>query len=431
MTFLEAMDFLNETKKYGSVLGLGSITGLMEELGNVQDTLPLIHVAGTNGKGSTGAFLSAIYRQAGYHVCRFSTPDVFCYEEEFLYDDSPIEKQELAYVFSQVKEACERLVLKGISHPTRFEVETAAAFLYFSMKKPDLCIVEVGMGGETDATNVIREPLVSVFASISMDHTAFLGRTVEEIAKVKAGIIKRGCPAVSTWQSAEVSAVLSERAGMLDASICFSDREQLSADHMDSLSGSRISYRKREDLILSLSGSFQPQNAALALDVVDCLMDRYPVSDEAVSAGLSMTRWPGRFQLLGTEPDFYMDGAHNVDAARMLKETVQTYLSDQPVVYIMGVLEDKDYEQIAEIMFEEGDIVYCVTPDNPRALEARELCDLLLDMDIRAYEAGTVEQAVLCAHEFAGLTGRTVVAFGSLSYLKEVADAYDKTKIEV
>ena len=409
MTYQEAMEFLEETKKYGSVLGLDSIRALMKELGNVQDDLSVIHVAGTNGKGSTCAFLSAIYRSAGYHVCRFSTPDVFSYEEEFLYDDTPIGKGELAEVFVVVKQACETLVCNGFPHPTRFEVETAVAFYWFSMKKPDLCIVEVGMGGETDATNVIKRPAASVLTAVSMDHMGFLGTKLEQIAAVKAGIIKPDCPVISTWQEPEAADVIIKKAQACNAAYTFSDKGKAEVD---------FTYE------LSMEGTFQKQNGLLAIDVIHALQHRFPVSEEEIRKGLANAKWPGRFELLGTEPLFYIDGAHNVDAAKKLRQTIEGMFSEQRVIYIMGVLQDKDYEEIAEIMFTEGDVVYAVTPDNPRALSARALCDALLDLDVRAYECKDVRMAVETAMELAELSDGAVVAFGSLSYLKEVKDVH-------
>ena len=407
MTYQEAMDFLEDTKKYGSILGLDSIRNLMNELGNVQEALPVIHIAGTNGKGSVSAFLSSIYRQAGYHVGRFATPDVFCYEEEFLYDDEPICQEALAEIFKVVRNGCQRMVLKGLPHPTRFEVETAAAFYWFSVKNPDVCIVEVGMGGETDATNIIEKPLVSVLTSISRDHVGFLGQSFAEIAADKSGIIKPGCPVVSTWQVPEVEAVIRAKADACRSALVFSQQ------------GTANTYQ------LSLRGTFQYQNAGLALDVVKCLQNIFPVKEIDIRKGLASTKWPGRFELIGRSPDFYIDGAHNVDAAKNLRESIDCYLNGESTVFIMGVLEDKDYEDIAEIMFREGDVVYCVTPKNPRALEAWELVETLteLNLGIRAYEMASVKQAVECALEYADMIDGTVVAFGSLSYLKEVKDA--------
>lgn len=410
MTYEEAMAFLEETKQYGSVLGLDSIRRLMKELGDVQERVSAIHVAGTNGKGSTCAFLSSIYQVAGYHVGRFSTPDVFSYEEEFLYDGVSIEKEELASVFTLVKEACERMVSKGFSHPTRFEVETAAAFLWFYTKKVDLAIVEVGMGGETDATNVITSPLVSVLTAIGMDHMGFLGSGLSEIATIKAGIIKPDCPVVSTWQEKEVEAVIREKAENLRAPLHMADKRSKDCPF---------------PYTLGLEGVFQIQNAMLAVEVVTCLQNWFAISAEQIHKGLEKTRWPGRFEQIGTQPLFYIDGAHNVAAAKSLRETIDSAFVDQRVIYIMGVLEDKDYEEIAQIMFSEGDIVYCITPKNPRALSAMELCNVLLDMDVKAYECKDVKMAVETARELADILEGVVVAFGSLSYLKEVKEVLE------
>lgn len=410
MTYLEAMNFLEETKQYGSVLGLDSIRRLMKELGDVQEHVPVIHVAGTNGKGSTCAFLSSIYQVAGCHVGRFSTPDVFSYEEEFLYDDEPIERNELSDIFSVVKDACDKIVSQGFFHPTRFEVETAAAFLWFYSKKVDLAIVEVGMGGETDATNVITSPLVSVLTAIGMDHVGFLGNRLTDIAAIKAGIIKPNCPVVSTWQDLEVEAVIRNKAVSVNAPLHMVDK---------TTSDTPFPYT------LGLEGTFQIQNALLAVEVISCLQERFAVSKEQIRIGLERTRWPGRFEQIAAEPLFYIDGAHNVAAAKSLRETIDSTFVDQKVIYIMGVLEDKDYEEIAQIMFSKGDIVYCITPKNPRALSAMELCDMLLDMDVKAYECKDVKMAVETAMELAVILEGAVVSFGSLSYLKEVKEVFE------
>ena len=191
MTYDEAVEFADSTKKYGSILGLESIRNLMQELGNVQEQLHIIHVAGTNGKGSVCAFLSAALTEAGYRVGRYNSPAVFERREVFRIGETMISKEEYATVFERVQTACEVLTKRGCPHPTVFEVETAAAFLWFYEKKCDLVLLETGMGGETDATNLITHPVCSVLTSIGMDHMQYLGNTIEEIAKVKAGIIKK------------------------------------------------------------------------------------------------------------------------------------------------------------------------------------------------------------------------------------------------
>ena len=211
MTYDEAVEFADSTKKYGSILGLESIRNLMQELGNVQEQLHIIHVAGTNGKGSVCAFLSAALTEAGYQVGRYNSPAVFERREVFRIGETMISKEEYAAVFERVQTACEVLKKRGCPHPTVFEVETAAAFLWFYEKKCDLVLLETGMGGETDATNLITHPVCSVLTSIGMDHMQYLGNTIEEIAKVKAGIIKKGCPVVALKQGDSVCEVIKNK----------------------------------------------------------------------------------------------------------------------------------------------------------------------------------------------------------------------------
>ena len=229
MNYQEAMAFLEETKKYGSQLGLTSITNLMKELGDVQEKVPVVHIAGTNGKGSTGAMLASVLRESGYKTGHFSTPDVFSYEEEFRINGTLIEKQRLAEVFTEVAEGCRKMVINGLPHPTRFEVETAAAFLWFYEEQCDIAVIEVGMGGATDATNLIRKPLLSILTSVSIDHTGFLGNTLSEIAEVKAGIIKENCPVVCVKQSEEVMDVIQTVAESKNSILDWADAAEASA----------------------------------------------------------------------------------------------------------------------------------------------------------------------------------------------------------
>ena len=227
MNYEEARQFTKEAAKSGSILGLESIRRLMAELGNVQDDLSVIHITGTNGKGSVGAYLASIFQEAGLCVGRYCSPAVFTPLEVWQYDGRNMTEDEYASTMSQVKDACDIMVSKGWAHPTVFEIETAAAFVYFAEKKPDVVLLEVGMGGETDATNVIKRPLASVFTTISMDHMQFLGGSLAEISSVKAGIIKAGCPVFSTWQEPEVEKVLLARVQKLHCPISFVKREQV------------------------------------------------------------------------------------------------------------------------------------------------------------------------------------------------------------
>lgn len=427
MNYKEAMAFLEDTKKYGSQLGLVSIRNLMKELGNVQEQVPVVHIGGTNGKGSVGAMLSAVLTEAGYRVGRFDTPDVFTYEEEFLMNGVPVEKERLAQLFTEVSDACRKLTAKGLPHPTRFEVETAAAFLWFYEEKCDLALVEVGMGGETDATNLITRPLVSILTSISMDHMGFLGNTREEIAAVKAGIIKKGRPVVSAGQTQEVMAVIRRRAKQLHAPLTVADPsradgivctpEETSFCVRDEENGERFRIR------LGLPGVWQAENALCALYALKILAAEYPaVTRETVLEGLRKVRWPGRLERVSRNPAVFLDGAHNEDAVRRLRESLDLMYPEGKIIYIMGVLADKEYTGMIRTMFREGDLVFTVTPPNPRALSSEALAEELEKQKIRAVSCGSAAEAVSRAAAEAGTQG-IILAFGSLSYLAEIRRA--------
>ncbi|MCD8133010.1 MAG: bifunctional folylpolyglutamate synthase/dihydrofolate synthase [Clostridiales bacterium] len=448
MNYEEAMSFLRDTERYGSRLGLDSIRRLMCELGDIQEKIPIIHIAGTNGKGSVGAMLSSVLAASGCRIGRFNTPDVFSYEEEFLMNGVPIEKKRLAQLFTEVSEACARMTENGLPHPTRFEVESAAAFLWFYEEQCDIALVETGMGGETDATNLITKPLVSVLTSISMDHMKFLGDTLSEIAAAKAGIIKRGCPVVSVAQKPEAWEVICEKCRREDAKLILADEKsaenpvctegeisflwdmsafdgRIRCENIyakKAVSAGDISSRVR--ITLGLRGRFQLENAVCALRVLELLKERYPnINRSAVISGLKNTRWPGRFEKIGSSPDFYLDGAHNEDAVRKLRATLDLYFPARRMIYIMGVLADKDYVQMIRIMFRDGDRVCTLTPPSPRALSAEELTVQLKRQKIDAVSCANPRDAVSCALAEAEEED-VILAFGSLSYLSGVREAF-------
>lgn len=429
MNYIEAMDFLKKTKKYGSQLGLTSIQNLMAELGNIQDEIPLVHIGGTNGKGSVGAMLSQVLTEAGYRVGRFCTPDVFVYEDEFQMNGINIEKGRLAQLFTRVKAACEKLVAQGMAHPTRFEVETAAAFLWFYEENCDMALLEVGMGGATDATNLIRKPLVSVLTSISMDHIRFLGNSLAEIATVKSGIIKPQVPVVTMQQKPEAMEVIKKKAEEMQAELIVADITQVqNITQKDGRYAFEWKAPRCIPVTLSLCGAFQVENAVCVLNVLRILQKKYPkITETVIQQGLSHTIWHGRMEQIGTGPDFYLDGAHNEDAVRKLRKTLDEGFSNRRIVYIMGVLADKDYEKMITMMYQPGDRVYTVTPQNPRALDGKELEKQLFGQNIDAQYCEKIQDAVLYALRDAQKEDM-ILAFGSLSYLRDVRNAYESEK---
>ena len=375
------MNFIQNTNKFGSVLGLDNIRELLERLGNPQDQLRVVHIAGTNGKGSTLAFLAGIFRESGYRAGRYVSPASFSYEERFRINEENISKKDLCFYMEKIKNVAEEMVKDGLSHPTMFEIETALSFLYFLDKKVDVVLLETGMGGRLDATNVVKKPIATVIASIGMDHMQFLGDTLEKIASEKAGIIKEGCPVISYDNTKEVNEVIKNKAKQMHAKVTFVNSAGIRV-LQESLNGESFSYRSSdgrwyEKIEIPLLGRHQINNAALALETLNVIKNYYCISDFQTEDGMRKTIWRGRIEILEREPMVICDGAHNPDGAKSLLSFLQNNFTNQRLIYIMGVLSDKDYEQMVQILAPAADKIYTVAPDNPRALSSRELCNCI------------------------------------------------------
>ena len=381
MNYEEAMNFIQNTNKFGSVLGLDNIRELLERLGNPQDQLRVVHIAGTNGKGSTLAFLAGIFRESGYRAGRYVSPASFSYEERFRINEENISKKDLCFYMEKIKNVAEEMVKDGLSHPTMFEIETALSFLYFLDKKVDVVLLETGMGGRLDATNVVKKPIATVIASIGMDHMQFLGDTLEKIASEKAGIIKEGCPDISYDNTKEVNEMIKNKAKQMHAKVTFVNSAGIRV-LQESLNGESFSYRSSdgrwyEKIEIPLLGRHQINNAALALETLNVIKNYYCISDFQTEDGMRKTIWRGRIEILEREPMVICDGAHNPDGAKSLLSFLQNNFTNQRLIYIMGVLSDKDYEQMVQILAPSADKIYTVAPDNPRALSSRELCNCI------------------------------------------------------
>ena len=430
MTYEEAVEFADSTKKYGSILGLESIRNLMQELGNVQEQLHIIHVAGTNGKGSVCAFLSAALTEAGYRIGRYNSPAVFERREVFRIGETMISKEEYAAVFERVQTACEALTKRGCPHPTVFEVETAAAFLWFYEKKCDLVLLETGMGGETDATNLITHPVCSVLTSIGMDHMQYLGNTIEEIAKVKAGIIKKGCPVVALKQSDGVCEVIKNKAEECGSRCVLVEVPQYMQEKpiqkqciQYPVQGTTLQDAHYGPVHTTLGGVWQRENLSLALAVLKLLEESdYPITKEAVQSGIAKTIWHGRYEVLQTKPLFIIDGAHNPIAAKRLKETIEKDFTNREIIYIIGVLADKEHEKMLRLLLPGAKAVFTVTPDNPRALDGEILAKEAQKYADTVWYVPDIRKVVKMAKETAKESD-VILAVGSLSYLKEVKKA--------
>lgn len=413
----EVREFMEEAAGYGIVPGLDSIRELCRRLGDPQKELKFVHVAGTNGKGSVCAYVSSILRAAGYRVGRYSSPAVIHQREEIQVNDRAVPVRALCQGMERIRDICAEMVSEGRHHPTVFEIKTAMAFLWFREKQCDIVILETGMGGLTDATNIVEDTLVSVIAPVSMDHMKFLGNTLAEIASQKAGIIKRGSHVVSMHQKEEAAAVVRDRAESLGCPLTVTEPQNI-RNIRYGLDRQRFDYRGRKKLEITLAGKCQPENAALALDVMDALAEKgFSVSEQALRRGLVETVWPGRFTVIGRKPWFVVDGAHNEDAAKRLAESVEFYFTKKRIIYIMGVLKDKEYGKMIRLTQACADHIITVTPPgNPRALSAYELAREVALVHPLVTAADSLEEAVEMGMLLAGEED-VIIAFGSLSYL--------------
>lgn len=422
LTYKQTMEYMEQMALKGSVLGLETMKLLCEKLGNPQDKLKFIHIAGTNGKGSTLAYISTILKQAGLTVGRYISPTIFSYRERFQVNEKIILARELAEIISRIKEKADEMVKEGLPSPTAFEIETVAGFLYFLQKNCDIVLLETGMGGNLDATNIVKTTDICVFTSISMDHMNMLGKSLKEIAQKKAGIMKPGCICVSAWQEPEARAVLEENASEMGVPIFFVDKDSVSKVKYG-LEKQKFTYGKYKNLEITLAGAYQIDNAALAVEVVERFAGRETINskmcvitEEHIRKGLQKTKWRGRFETVSKRPYFIMDGAHNEDAAKRLSQTIRFHFTNKKIVYIMGVLKDKEYEKIIAETYAYAEHIITITPPSERALSAHELAMAVKEYHPNVTEAASLEEAVEIAYL---LTGKedVIIAFGSLSYL--------------
>jgi len=369
---LDPVEYINTPRWRSSRLGLDRTRELLAGLGNPQDALCVVHVAGTNGKGSTCAFLASILQEAGYKVGLFTSPYIIEFADRIRVNGCNIAPDDLLDVTLAVREVAEAMS----DHPTEFELMTAVAFTHFARQACDICVVEVGLGGRLDSTNVLEAPEVCVITPIALDHTALLGNTLAAIAGEKAGIVKPGVPVVSALQDPEAMAVIANVAAKQNAPLTCVDASLIEGTPGD------FSYRDWQHVHLGLLGSYQTQNAATALEAVLVLRARgWNIPDDAVEAGLLATYWPGRFEVLGEEPTFIVDGGHNPQGARVLVESLAQRYPNRPVLLVMGVLADKDYRTMLHelLAYEPVRMFICIEPPNPRALPTEELAQAALD----------------------------------------------------
>ena len=410
MTYQEALDYIHAVNWTFCKPGLERIIALCDALGNPQKDLRFIHVAGTNGKGSFCAMTAAILKAAGYRTGLFTSPYIRTFNERMMVDGEMISEEQLAQLTAFVRPIADGMEDK----PTEFELITAIAFLYFKQQRCDVVVLETGMGGRLDATNLIENPLLTVITGIGLDHTAFLGDTIEAIAAEKAGIIKEGVPVLYGGEDDAAAAVIAAAAGEKNAPYRRVDYSSLQV-HRYTLDGTRLEYGEYTDVSLSLLGTYQPRNAAVVLTAVAWLRQMgLAVPDGAVRDGLAQVVWPGRFEILSRQPLVIFDGAHNAQGIAAATDSIRRYFGTDPVYVLTGVLQDKDYRAIAADLATVAQRAFVLTLDNPRALAGEAYAALLRDHGIEAQAYATVEQAYAEAKQAALRDGVPLICLGSL-----------------
>ena len=418
MTYQEALSYIHSISWKGSVPGLSRTRELLDRIGNPQNKLKFIHIAGTNGKGSTAAMLASIFRAAGYCTGLYTSPFILCFNERMQVNGEMISDEELAEITEFVRPHAEAMQ----DHPTEFELVTAIAMEYFMRHKCEIVSLEVGLGGELDSTNVIATPEASVICNIGLDHTEILGDTLEKIAATKAGIIKGG-DAVIYRGKESVEQVFEDACARTGALLHKADFDGIRLKHAD-FTGQVFDLGERKNLEIPLLGEHQLKNAAVVVATVDALTAKgWHVSEEQLRKGLKTVSWPGRFELLRKDPVFFVDGGHNPQCMAALAKNLEQYLSGRRLIALTGVMADKDYSDMYETMAPYFSAFVTVTPENPRALPAEKLAEMLAHFGKPVTACAIVKEGVAAAIRLASGENDAVVAFGSLYMVGDIRTA--------
>ncbi|HIV17165.1 MAG TPA: bifunctional folylpolyglutamate synthase/dihydrofolate synthase [Candidatus Alectryocaccobium stercorigallinarum] len=413
----EALAYINNFTWSESKLGLGRTRQLLNELGDPQKKLKFVHVAGSNGKGSTCAMIEAVLRAAGYNTGLYPSPYIEDFRESFQSSGRLISDEELCELTAVVKDKADKMT----DHPTQFEIKTAIAMLFFLKKHCDIVVLETGLGGELDSTNVIDAPEAAVITNIGYEHTEYLGNTLREIASAKAGIIKSGSAVVSYDNRPEVMEVL-EKTSKEKECVLYKTSEKDIIPLGHDLSGQSFKWNGIE-IKMPLLGRHQLKNAVVALKTLEVLNKKgYAVSKENILKGFAGVKWPARFEVLRDEPLFILDGGHNEQCACALADILADYVPDKKFVFLFGVLSDKDYSSMIDTVAPYAESFVCVTPDSPRALDGKKLAGVIKEKGYDAVFRSDISEAV---RECAG-SEKAVLAFGSLYMAGEVRSTFRK-----
>lgn len=416
MTYENAIEYLNSTASRGSQPGLSRVTALLGLLGNPQNSVKCVHVTGTNGKGSVSRMTASILNAEGYKTGLFSSPYLTRVNESIMLGDEEISDSDFAEVMEKVQPLAEGLK----NPPTEFEITTAVAFEFFRRKECEVVVLECGMGGLLDSTNIIENPLVSVITNVAKDHASFLGNTIEEIAAHKAGIIKMNSPTVWGGDSEEAEKIIAKRAAELKSelyTVDFSSLKNVSCD----ISGTVFDFGDFKNLKISALGEYQPRNAAIALTAVEVIKKGgLHIEKSSVYKGLEKFFLHARFERMGENPPVIFDGSHNPHGVESAIESIKTYFGGQKVVLLTGVMADKDYPKMTKQLSTVADRVFAVTPSNPRALDSFKLAKEFGKNKIPAEYFNDIKFGREAAENYAKIQKLPLVMLGSLYMYKDV-----------
>jgi len=425
MGIKETLEYIHNVKWQGSKPGLERTQELLKALGNPEKKLKFVHVAGTNGKGSTSACIASVLKEAGYKTGLFISPYIVCFNERMQVNGEYISDNELEKLTEEVRPFADAME----DSPTEFELVTAIAMLFFMYKECDIVVLEVGLGGRLDSTNIIETPELAIITAIGYDHVKELGPTLCDIAREKAGIIKRDGDVLVYGGDNDVVSVFEKTAIERGARLHKTDfsrikNKEFTLDHI------KLNFEPYNEILLPLIGTYQPKNAALAITALEILRSKgYNISDDNIIRGIEAVKWPGRFEVLGREPEFILDGSHNPQGMEATADSLRQYFftpsdpDQQKIVFIFGVMADKEIDAMIAHIIPLAKIFLTVRPDSPRAMDSQVLADKLKRFGVPVTDCGTVGKGVSEALKAAGERG-IICALGSLYFSAEVRMAY-------
>lgn len=424
MTYDEALEYIHGIYWRGSKLGLSRTREILGLIGNPQKKLKFIHVAGTNGKGSACAMLSSVFIKACYKTGLYISPYIVRFNERMQIDGVPIKDEELAEITEYVKKFAESMKDK----PTEFELVTAIGMEYFMRSKCDIVILETGLGGELDSTNIIDTPEAAVITAIDIDHIKELGGTIESVASAKAGIIKQGGSVVFYGSNDTALNVLAHKCSSCQANLTVADFSSLKVIK-SGIDGNIFNFttqnNKYNGLFLPLPGTYQVYNAALVLTVLDVLHAKYKIPEQAVREGFAAVKWPGRFEVLHREPVFIADGGHNPHGIRGTVDSIRHHFPGKKIIAVMGVMADKDVDAMLDIVLPVVKSVHTVRPANPRSMDPELLAEIIRSKGVAAASHGQIQEGVSAAFAEASQSD-VICSLGSFYMYADIADAVKK-----